>query len=202
MKTEDENALVFAVLGWLLVSASGGSGVIIPWGDGWVWPVTDIVMRDGTRYHPSISQEHKLGHYGVDIMFRRRTHDDRAAEFASGSVNGSPWHFAPPGTPIVAARDGRVWSAGNSPRGKSVVIDHGKPFATYYQHLQTLSVATGALVKAGQVIGTMGFDPLDSARLRHLHFSVWYKGAGDNASVDPAQSMPTWARPSTVYQVA
>lgn len=90
------------------------------------------------------------------------------------------------GAPIVAARDGTVWSVGETERGHSVVLDHGPPWATFYQHLKTVAVEKGQTVKAGDVIGTMGHDPTDAQLITHLHFATWYKGAGNAASVDPA----------------
>jgi murein DD-endopeptidase MepM/ murein hydrolase activator NlpD len=44
----------------------------------------------------------------------------------------------PPGTLVLAASDGEVWSAGWTPRGYSVVLSHGAPWATYYTHLASL----------------------------------------------------------------
>jgi murein DD-endopeptidase MepM/ murein hydrolase activator NlpD len=90
-----------------------------------------------------------------------------------------------------------------------VVIDHGKPWASMYQHLATsllpahargLNVATGkaTLVRQGDVLGTMGADPMQGARaFRHLHFETWREGR----PVDPASAMMTWARPSYLHEV-
>lgn len=50
------------------------------------------------------------------------------------------------------------------------------------------------MLRAGDQLGTMGADPLDAQKLRHLHFAVWYRGHGDAASVDPADSMRHWRR--------
>lgn len=143
------------------------------WGAGWTWPVPD---RPGVP--AAISQEFKRGpHYGVDIMYRE----------------GVGWS-APIGTPVLAARDGVVWSVGETARGRSVVIDHGAPWATFYQHLASVKVVKGQLVRAGEEIGTMGADPTDAQGLRHLHFATWYKGHGDSGSVDPAKAMASWRR--------
>lgn len=140
------------------------------WGTGWVFPVPDGEDR------AIISQEYKpLVHLGVDIMFRSRG-----------------IYYANAGVSIVAARDGVVWSSGMSPRGISVVIDHGPPFATFYQHLESSDVVKGQRVFAGEKIGTMGIDPLDAQHVRHLHFAVWYKGSGDSASIDPTTQMANW----------
>lgn len=175
----------------------------VEWGTGWHWPVPDLDMPDGTRYPATVSQELHAGHAGVDIDYHRRTSTDRP-EYPAGSVNGTPRYFAVPGTPVVAARAGQVWSVSKTPRGWSVVIDHGKPFCTFYQHLETVALpitrsgraVNGGITRvvAGQQLGTMGWDPTDAERFRHLHFAVWYRGAGDAASVDPQSNMPQWTR--------
>jgi murein DD-endopeptidase MepM/ murein hydrolase activator NlpD len=189
----DDEALL--VIGGLLLLAGAAVNAPIPWGQGWAWPVPGLITPDGARYLADVSQEFKPGvHAGVDVMFRRRTLMDRP-EYKAHTVDGSAYYFAPAGVPILAAKDGVVWSAGSSPRGYSVVVDHGKPFATFYQHLDKLAVKKGDKVKAGTLLGTMGFDPLDASKLRHLHFAVWFEGAGDGHSVDPRDAMRTWLRP-------
>lgn len=185
----------------------------VEWGTGWVWPVPSIRTRDGSLYHAVISDgvgsSRGAGriHRGVDIMFKRKSPADRP-EFRSGTTDGTPLFFAPQ-VPIVAAREGTIWSAGKTPYGWSVVIDHGRPFATYYTHMVALSVAphergksviNGQVtkVKAGDVIGVMGFSPTDAQKLRHLHFSVAYDGPPESHAVDPEEAMREWARPRTV----
>ena len=183
------------------------------WGAGWMWPVPTLKMG-GHSYEAVITDgvgSPRGGelHHGVDIMYRRRNPADRpeyTTKTVNGVRNGSPMHFAPPGTPIVAARDGKVWSVGNTPHGWSVVIDHGKPFATYYTHLSSAVLpahasgrntvtGTETHVKAGDIIGWMGASPLDGEHLRHLHFEVWHGGT-TNEAIDPAPEMPTWQRPT------
>lgn len=143
------------------------------WGGGWVWPVPDngasVPLSDGLAV---ISQRFSAPrHMGVDIMYRGRDQG----------------FHAPVGTPVIAAKSGKVWSFGHTARGFNVVVDHGPPFATFYQHLETLEpwVAKGATVSAGSQLGRMGADPTDPERIRHLHFEVWWQGPAANA-VDPA----------------
>jgi len=147
-------------------------------------------------------------------MYRRRSLTDQAEKFpagikgADGFANADTRFFAPPGTAILAARDARVWFVGRAATGWSIVLDHGKPWATFYAHLQTVDLPLHAMghrqggeaaiiVKAGDVLGTMGGNPntdrgkgaVDGSRLRHLHFEAWYKGAGNDAAVDPQREM-------------
>lgn len=161
----------------LFLMSFGGKRGAVPWGSGWWWPVPAVRLADKRELRPQVTQEFKAEHEGVDIMFRD----------ASG-------YFAPEGTPITAARAGKVWSVSKGPRGWAVVVDHGKPFATFYQHLQSVSATLkkGVVVGAGQRLGAMGIDPLDAAQVRHLHFAVLYEGK----SVDPAAVIGNWLRPA------
>lgn len=200
----DDDALVVGILAAVLLTARP----VVDLGPGWVWPVPPLAVGSDA-YRPVISDG--LGtprpggrvHAGVDVMYRRKSSTDRP-EYASGSTDGSPHHFAPRHTPILAARDGVVWSVRETPRGFAVVVSHGKPWASFYTHLETVglplhaggkSSATGkpTRVKAGDIIGTMGFDPMDGSKLRHLHFEVWRDGAGAGHEVDPAPSMAKWS---------
>jgi murein DD-endopeptidase MepM/ murein hydrolase activator NlpD len=159
------------------------------WGPGWTWPIPDLMLVPplaDSIVRAAISQEFRgagagARHFGVDLMYR--------------SVGDRAW-FAPHGTPIVAAKAGTIWSVDESPRGWMVVIDHGPPWATFYQHLEKVSpaISKGARVEAGHQLGIMGSDPTDPERVRHLHFAAWYHGAGDDASVDPSEAMLSWSR--------
>lgn len=208
---DDDDVLPVIILGALFLmghrAQPGASKTSerIPWGLGWTWPVPDLHMRDGQSYPATLSQEFRRpDHLGVDVMYRRRGVTDRP-DFPAGTSDGTTQYFAPRGTPILAARDARVWSVISTPRGWEVVLDHGAPFATYYLHLdrvdlephaqgRTAKGGAAATIRAGDMFGTMGFDPLDAQKLRHLHFAVWYRGHGNAASIDPADNMTTWKR--------
>jgi len=88
---------------------------------------------------------------------------------------------APTGTPIRAATTGIVTYAGfnNGGYGNLVIIQTAPNMLTYYAHQSALTVATGAQVTAGQVIGAVGTTG-DSTGA-HLHFEVRI----DGATVDP-----------------
>ena len=104
----------------------------------------------------------------------------------------------PPGTLVLAASDGEVWSAGWTPRGYSVVVSHGAPWATYYTHMTSLRVgeskrgSSKERVRAGQPLGVVGADPKDARGIAHLHFEMWF-GGGGFAATDPVPFLRTFA---------
>lgn len=161
----------------------------------WVWPVPiwrgrKPVISSGWGT-PRGTQQHE----GADVMFRRLPSDP----YPVRSPNGSKGFVLPEGVFALAAADGKVWSAGWTPRGFSVVLDHGElgKIATYYTHLQTLLLQptargrSGQRVIAGQPLGIIGADPKDSNGLKHLHFAIWLGGPRD--AVDPEPLMRSWA---------
>lgn len=94
---------------------------------------------------------------------------------------------APSGTPVHAVADGVVVSAGelteNASRyGKTVILQHGAQ-RTLYAHLTSMNAKPGAIVKAGQQIGTVGETGFATGP--HLHFEV----RQDEASIDPATKL-------------
>lgn len=166
----------------------------------WVWPMLRWegrapVISDGYGSPRPRGNRGQI-HRGVDLMYRRRSRSDLADRFPPRPPH-SRWHFTPPGTVVVAAGPGEVWSAGWTSRGYSVVISHGAPWATYYTHLSSLFIrdsrrgSSGERVVAGQPIGIVGADPQDGNAIAHLHFEVWRGGAGDHA-IDPAPLLARW----------
>ena len=202
---------VVLVVGLLAIAALSRRAV--PWGNPseWVWPIPDATI--GGVHYPAViggefgdARPNGETHRGVDVLYRRRSPKDLLSRYPDRTSSGSKMHIAPEGTPIIAARDGVVWSVKRTSRGWSIVISHGKPFATYYTHLEScafpqhasgLNVATGKAtrVQAGDYLGPMGWDPMDKSRLRHLHFAVWVDGT-DAQAVDPQAVMSGWRRVS------
>lgn len=79
------------------------------------------------------------------------------------------------GTPIRAARDGRVLSAGwAGAYGYAVDIDHGGGVVTRYAHCSKLLCVPGAQVERGEVIASMGSTGRSTAP--HVHFEVRVNG--------------------------
>ena len=162
----------------------------------WGWPVPRWQGRAPVISDGFGSPRPPATHMGVDLMFGRIASDP----FPIGP-NGSKAFVMPDAWMAVAASDGVLWSAGRTPRGFAVVIDHGN-VATFYQHLETLLVpeakppAKGTprdqliQIKAGQPLGVIGADPLDPAHLKHLHFELWLGGPAN--AIDPQPLMKTW----------
>lgn len=127
---------------------------------GFLWPVQPVVLTSpwGTRLHP-LHGDVRF-HAGVDLL----------AELSQ---------------PVRAAAAGTVVFAGwNGAHGKQVELQHDGHLSTRYSHLQTLLVAPGAAVKAGDIIGLAG----DTGQVTgpHLHFEL----VKDGDTVDPEEAMP------------
>lgn len=204
MRLTDEIVMAGLILLAMLKRTSDG----VAWGDGWHFPVPDLKLDNGTVVPAEVTSGMRGFHRGLDIMYRRRSLTDRQ-QWPAGVVDAqgakqAQGYFAPIDTPILAARAGKVWSVKRIPQGWWVVIDHGKPWATSYHHLQSVAprIAKGAAVQAGELIGTMGHNPntdpekgaVDGERLRHLHVEFWYKGSDDRASQDPTSVLSQWGR--------
>ena len=122
-----------------------------PSSSGWVSPVRNYTLTSpfGMRVHP-ISKKWKM-HDGVDMA-------------------------APKGTPIYAAKSGKVTTASYQAGGAGyyVSINHGDGFSSIYMHMTHYIVSKGQYVTAGQVIGYVGST--GGATGNHLHFGISYKG--------------------------
>lgn len=179
-----------------------------------VWPVPTYHAPDGTTYDATVSSafdsdrsnhdgtDGKHPHMGLDIMYKRKSPTDRADEppnvRGSDGFASTAGYFAPVDTAVLAVKPGKVWSVTERTDGGgwSIVVDHGKPWATYYTHIRIPTVFVGTPVQAGDMLGLMGGNMADSARVRHLHFEVWYDGAGSKHSVDvwSDKVTDTWSR--------
>ena len=108
-------------------------------------------------------------------------------------------YAAPPGTPILAAGDGRVEIASRTkPNGRYVVLKHGEQFVTKYLHLSKFArgIKAGRRVKQGQVIGYVGSTGYATGP--HLHYEFLVNGVHQNPRT---VSLPQ-AKPVSKQEVA
>lgn len=87
---------------------------------------------------------------------------------------------APLGTPVKAVAPGQVVSVGQlGTYGLTVIVQHGDGDYSIYASLQGASLRSGAGVKKGDVVGSVGVSDPDLSP--HLHFEMRPKGR----AVDP-----------------
>jgi murein DD-endopeptidase MepM/ murein hydrolase activator NlpD len=118
------------------------------------------------------------------------------AAFGGGRGHQGEDTFASCGTPLVAARGGKVKYAGYHARaGNYLVIDNEGVGTDYvYMHLRDVAlVRTGDRVRTGQPIGFVG--QTGAASGCHLHFEIWtapgwYSGG---SPIDPLPTLRAWA---------
>jgi murein DD-endopeptidase MepM/ murein hydrolase activator NlpD len=107
-------------------------------------------------------------------------------------------YVAPPGTPILAAGDGRVLTASRTaPNGNYIILQHGDQFQTKYLHLSKFGrgINSGVRVRQGQVIGYVGATGWATAP--HLHYEFLVEGVHKNPRTVPlpkAQPIPARER--------
>jgi murein DD-endopeptidase MepM/ murein hydrolase activator NlpD len=79
------------------------------------------------------------------------------------------------GSPIVAAADGRVVSAGwHGGYGRLVAIMHSGGIETMYGHMSRIVAEAGSAVRKGEVIGYVGSSGLSTGP--HVHYEVLKDG--------------------------
>ena len=123
----------------------------VPSSSGWIKPLKSYTLTSpfGMRVHP-ITGVLKM-HEGIDMS-------------------------APQGTPIYAAKSGKVtrtaFQAGGA--GYYVTINHGDGFSSVYMHMTHYIVSPNQYVSAGQVIGYVGSTGGSTGP--HLHFGIAYNG--------------------------
>lgn len=96
---------------------------------------------------------------------------------------------APIGTPVLAAKSGRVLIGRlHNGLGRYVEIHHPDGCATLYGHLKEILVRDRQSIRRGQPLGTVGKS--GNARRRwvqpHLHFETWNE---EGVPVDPLTAM-------------
>lgn len=99
----------------------------------------------------------------------------------SAGYNADEKHYAldivaEKNAPVKAAGDGTIifaeWTAET---GHVIIIEHPENMITVYKHNASLNKAQGELVKAGEVIATVGSTG-ELSTGPHLHFELWSNG--------------------------
>ncbi|MGL4366714.1 MAG: peptidoglycan DD-metalloendopeptidase family protein [Brevinemataceae bacterium] len=86
---------------------------------------------------------------------------------------------APTGTPIVAAKEGRVvYADWNGGYGLVVRIRHNNGFETTYAHMSKIRTTKGAWIKSGERVGDVGSTGRSTGA--HLHFEIRKYGQAKN----------------------
>ena len=145
-------------------------------------------LSDGRR--PRITSEFRSSdrpnHDGVDMFYPYREGDSPSFMGDGGATRGAdgrPKWVVPYGIQAVAAADGVIQIAGNSPTGFRCWVDHGNGWRTGYFHLLDLVVHAGDKVVQGAPLGLVGHNPKDTDG-RHLHFELSPSDRYD--PIDPA----------------
>ena len=122
-----------------------------PSSSGWIKPLKSYTLTSpfGMRLKPKKNKW--LMHEGVDMS-------------------------APQGTPIYAAKAGKVTRTAYQDGGAGyyVSINHGDGFSSVYMHMTHYIVSPGQYVATGQVIGYVGSTGGSTGP--HLHFGIAYNG--------------------------
>ena len=118
---------------------------------GMIWPMpSSRLITSGFGYRSEVMAGSGTFHNGIDIAVAA-------------------------GTPIIAAKAGRVISATyHYSMGNHVILDHGNGVYTIYMHSSKLLVSVGQNVSQGQTIALVGSTGMSTGP--HLHFSVKING--------------------------
>ncbi|WP_245593116.1 M23 family metallopeptidase [Deinococcus frigens] len=117
---------------------------------GWLWPLNGYQTISSGYGERTLEGTEEM-HYGVDIV-------------------------APLGTPVRAARSGRVLESRpdfDRGWGWTVVIEHPDGWITRYAHLSANLISKGELVNRGQAIGRVGNTGRSTGP--HLHFGTYLR---------------------------
>ena len=103
---------------------------------------------------------------------------------------------APAGTPVLAAKAGRVLLVqAVSGYGNTVLLDHGEGVETLYAHLQQALVREGDWIGQGAQLGAVGMT--GAATGPHLHFELRNRAQALQA-IDPTPHLPPLMAPPQI----
>ena len=150
-------------------------------------PDPGVVFRWPVSPENRFNTSQDYAHFGVVVANRYHTGMDIAA------TEGTSVVAAGAGTVRRLSMTTGVFNGDNHCMGNVVIIDHGGVFSLY-AHLQSITVANGAVVSKGAQIGTVGRTPTTSRpgcnppTGAHLHFEMKTRGVLG----DLGDSGPNW----------
>ena len=198
------------------VARSGDGRVVRRWTERSVSPATAHNRRwDGRRGNGKVAADGEYeflvgppGHHGaaagsLDLhadafpVAGPHTYGDRFGEARSGGrVHEGQDLPAGCGTPLVAARGGRVARTGYSDAlyGYFVLIDgRGTEDDHFYAHLEAPTpLDDGDRVRTGERIGSVGKTGNARGEFCQLHFELWPHGYHDGPPADPLAALKAW----------
>lgn len=105
--------------------------------------------------------------------------------------------FAPRGTAVLAAADGVVRRASETPVGGKVIWlrDSARSQSLYYAHLDSQLVVAGDRVRAGDTVGLVGNTGNARTTPPHLHFGLYRRSEGPVDPLPWIRVLPSEAAP-------
>jgi murein DD-endopeptidase MepM/ murein hydrolase activator NlpD len=156
--------------------------------DGAAGPATLRALRAGTPRHTGSTTGSSTPSSGTPagaVRFLRPVPGAMGEGFGYPASRGGRRHDGidfpvPMGTPIGAAGVGTVVSAGwnSGGYGNLVVVQHRLGYQTWYAHMSSFAVSSGARVAGGVRIGAVGSTGNSTGP--HLHFEVRLNGTPIN----------------------
>ena len=110
--------------------------------------------------------------------------------YISQEFDSSKKHFAidvvaKENDPVRSVADGVViFSEWSSDTGYVIILEHEQGYLSVYKHNESLNYVQGDMVKAGDIIGTIG-NTGEYSTGYHLHFELW----NDGYPLDPQDSI-------------
>ncbi|GIW51931.1 MAG: hypothetical protein KatS3mg081_1286 [Gemmatimonadales bacterium] len=186
---------IFLDLFWLADSASEPQ--LVASAEAGSWELEYVAMRPGTyllRVQPELLRGGRVtvtlrAHASLAFPVHGRDIDAIRSVFGAPRDGGRRTHhgidiFAPRGTPVIAAAEGRISRVTTNRLGGNVIwlreARYGRRL--YYAHLDRHAVAPDTWVKPGDTIGFVGNTGNARTTPPHLHFGIYLRGEGP---VDP-----------------
>ena len=139
-----------------------------------VLSVSDSLLRERVmqedKYNPLVSDRE------INLILFPPVKGRISEKFSLESKHYAVDIIPEPNTPVKSVADGTVifaeWSVDT---GNVIIVKHNNNLISVYKHNASLVKKQGDLVKAGEVLGTVGNSGALSTG-PHLHFELWYDG--------------------------